>query len=136
MSLGPIPQDVINRIRERIDITDVVSGYVTLTRTGQNLKGLCPFHTEKTPSFTVSPSRQIFHCFGCGTGGNVFTFLMKIEGSSFPETVRELGRRAGIEIPAFSTESQSADHRMRERLEPLLYGSNEIFWRPQRDKAR
>ncbi len=100
MSQGLIPQDVVDQIRERIDIAEVVSGYVTLSRTGQNLKGLCPFHAEKTPSFTVSPSRQIFHCFGCGAGGNVFTFLMKIGGTSFPETVRELGRRAGIPVPA------------------------------------
>ncbi|HEX9156046.1 MAG TPA: DNA primase, partial [Nitrospira sp.] len=68
------------------------------TRAGQNLKGLCPFHQEKSPSFTVSPSRQIFHCFGCGAGGNVFTFLTRITGASFPETVRDLGRKVGIEV--------------------------------------
>lgn len=133
MSLGLIPQDVINRIRERIDIIDVVSGYVTLTKTGQNFKGLCPFHTEKTPSFTVSPARQIFHCFGCGAGGNVFTFLMKIEGSSFPDAVRELGRRVGIDVPAFSTEVRSADHRIRERLEQLHQAAAAWFQRNLRD---
>ena len=99
MSQGLIPQDVIEQVRERVDITDVVSAYVSLTKAGQNLKGLCPFHAEKTPSFSVSPSRQIFHCFGCGVGGNVFTFLMKLEGVSFPDAVRELGRKAGVEIP-------------------------------------
>jgi DNA primase len=104
MSRGLISQDVINQIKDRIDIVDIVGQHVSLTRAGQNLKGLCPFHQEKSPSFTVSPSRQIFHCFGCGAGGNVFTFLIRITGASFPETVRDLGRRVGIEV-----QEQAAD---------------------------
>jgi len=116
---GLIPQDIITHIRERTDITEVVSAYVTLSRTGQNLKGLCPFHAEKTPSFTVSPSRQIFHCFGCGVGGNVYTFLMKIEGTSFPETVRELGRKAGIAVPVVQGARPASQSQDRERLERL-----------------
>jgi DNA primase len=95
---GLISEDVINQIRDRIDIAEVVGQHVSLSRTGQNLKGLCPFHQEKTPSFTVSSSRQIFHCFGCGAGGNVFSFLMRITGASFPDTVRELGQKVGIEV--------------------------------------
>ena len=98
MGRGLISEDVINQIRDRIDIAEIVGQHVSLTRAGQNLKGLCPFHQEKSPSFTVSPSRQIFHCFGCGAGGNVFTFLTRITGASFPETVRELGRKVGIEV--------------------------------------
>lgn len=98
MGRGLISQDVINQIKDRIDIVDIVGQHVSLTRAGQNLKGLCPFHQEKSPSFTVSPSRQIFHCFGCGAGGNVFTFLTRITGASFPETVHDLGRRVGIEV--------------------------------------
>src|SRR4029079_16629734 len=97
MGRGLISEDVINQIRDRIDIVDIVGQHVSLTRAGQNLKGLCPFHQEKSASFTVSPSRQIFHCFGCGAGGNVFTFLTRITGASFPETVRDLGRKGGIE---------------------------------------
>jgi DNA primase len=116
---GLIPEDVINQIRERVDITQVVSDYVTLTRAGQNLKGLCPFHSEKTPSFTVSPSKQMFHCFGCGVGGNVFSFLMKIEGSDFPEAVRELGRRSGIAIPTAHDGPSSPDRGQRQRLERI-----------------
>ena len=98
MGRGLISDDIINQIRDRIDIADIVGHHVSLTRAGQNLKGLCPFHQEKSPSFTVSPSRQIFHCFGCGAGGNVFSFLSRITGASFPEVVRDLGRKVGIEV--------------------------------------
>src|SRR5262245_50456972 len=107
MGRGLISEDVINQIRDRTDIVEVVSQHVSLTRSGQNLKGLCPFHQEKSPSFTVSPSRQIFHCFGCGAGGNVFTFLTRITGASFPETVRDLGRRVGIEVQEPTADSGS-----------------------------
>jgi DNA primase len=99
MARGQIPVDLISQIRERVDIAEVIGQHVSLNKAGQNLKGLCPFHQEKTPSFSVSPSRQIFHCFGCGSSGDVFTFLTKITGASFPDAVRELGRRAGIEVP-------------------------------------
>jgi DNA primase len=107
MGRGLISEEVINRIRDRIDIVDIVGQHVSLTRAGQNLKGLCPFHQEKSPSFTVSPSRQIFHCFGCGSGGNVFTFLTRITGASFPETVRDLGRKVGIEVQEPTAEAGS-----------------------------
>lgn len=107
MGRGLISEEIINRIRERIDIAEIVGQHVSLTRAGQNLKGLCPFHQEKSPSFTVSPSRQIFHCFGCGAGGNVFTFLTRITGASFPETVRDLGSKVGIDVPASAAVSGS-----------------------------
>jgi DNA primase len=102
MGRGLISDDVINQIRDRVDIAEIVGQHVSLTRAGQNLKGLCPFHQEKSPSFHVSSSRQIFHCFGCGAGGNVFTFLTRITGASFPETVRDLGRKVGIEVEGSS----------------------------------
>ncbi|HSA61728.1 MAG TPA: DNA primase [Nitrospiraceae bacterium] len=98
MGRGLISDEIINQIRDRVDIADIVGHHVSLTKAGQNLKGLCPFHQEKSPSFTVSPSRQIFHCFGCGAGGNVFTFLTRITGASFPEVVRDLGQKVGIEV--------------------------------------
>lgn len=96
---GLIPDDKIDEIKNAADIVDIVSESVALKKTGQNHIGLCPFHSEKTPSFTVSPAKQIFHCFGCGAGGNVFRFLMKHQGLSFPEAVRLLARRYGIDLP-------------------------------------
>jgi len=132
---GLIPEETITQIRDRTDIAEVVSGYVSLSRSGQNLKGLCPFHAEKTPSFTVSPSRQIFHCFGCGAGGNVFTFLMRIEGASFPEAVRELGHRAGIQIATTREPGAKEDASARERLERLNDAATSWFRKNLLDPA-
>ncbi len=95
---GRISEDKIQEIRERIDIVELVSSYLPLKRSGANHLGLCPFHSEKTPSFNVNAPRQIFHCFGCGVGGDVFSFIMRMEGLSFPEAIRRLAERAGIEI--------------------------------------
>jgi len=95
-----IPDDKIEEIRERCSIVSIVSGYVSLKKAGSNYLGLCPFHNEKTPSFTVNEDKGIFHCFGCGTGGNVYSFLTRIEGKSFPEVVRELAEREGVELPS------------------------------------
>lgn len=135
MSQGLIPDDIIDLVRERTDIADVVSGYVTLSRAGQNLKGLCPFHSEKTPSFNVSPSRQIFHCFGCGVGGNVFTFLMKIEGKEFPEAVRELARRAGIAVPEAGPGTRGPEGALRDRLERINAAAADYFHRTLLDEV-
>lgn len=93
-----IPQDKIDEIRERADIVQIVSEYVPLKKSGKNHVGLCPFHSEKTPSFTVNDEKQIFYCFGCGTGGNVFTFVMRQENLSFPEAVRTVAKRVGIDL--------------------------------------
>lgn len=91
--------DLIEEIRSRNDITDVISDYVKLKKKGNAYLGLCPFHNEKSPSFSVNGQRQIFHCFGCGEGGNVYSFIMKYENFTFPEAVRFLAQRAGIELP-------------------------------------
>ncbi|UCG53090.1 MAG: DNA primase [Candidatus Latescibacterota bacterium] len=115
-----IPEETINEIRERADIVEVVSQFVELRRSGSNFKGLCPFHEEKTPSFNVNPDRQIFHCFGCGRGGNVYTFLMEIEGISFPEAVRALGRQYGVEVV-----TREVPEEVRSRNE-ALYRANEF----------
>jgi DNA primase len=93
-----IPEEKVREVAERISVLEVVSDYVQLRRAGANYVGLCPFHGEKTPSFNVNPAREIFHCFGCGAGGNAFSFIMKMEGIGFPEAVKLLARKAGIEI--------------------------------------
>lgn len=94
----PIPQHIIDQVRDRSDVVEIVGQYVDLKRAGSSYKGLCPFHQERTPSFMVNPERQGYHCFGCGKGGNVFQFLMEMDGITFPEAVRELAERAGIEV--------------------------------------
>jgi DNA primase len=93
-----IPEEKVREVAERLSIVEVISEYVSLKRAGGNFLGLCPFHAEKSPSFNVNPAREIFHCFGCGTGGNAFSFIMKIEGVSFPDAVKLLARKTGIEI--------------------------------------
>ncbi|MBU2251187.1 MAG: DNA primase, partial [Candidatus Omnitrophica bacterium] len=94
-----IPQTFIDEVQARTDIVELISGYLSLKKAGRNFKGLCPFHGEKTPSFMVSPQKQIFHCFGCGQGGGIFQFLTLVEKISFPEAVEMLAKRAGLEIP-------------------------------------
>ena len=93
-----IIEDTINQIKDQVNIVDIIGEYVPLKKSGQSYKALCPFHTEKTPSFVVNPQKAIFHCFGCGVGGNVFNFLMKFKGIGFPDAVRLLGERVGIHI--------------------------------------
>lgn len=102
---------ITREIRQRTDVVALVGEYVTLRKAGRNYSGLCPFHQEKTPSFTVSSEKQIFHCFGCGANGDVFTFLMKMENLTFPEAVRQLARRTGTVIP-----ERSSSRTDRERL--------------------
>ncbi|HEX9103494.1 MAG TPA: CHC2 zinc finger domain-containing protein, partial [Polyangia bacterium] len=97
--MGLIPEDKIAEIRDRTDIVSVIGEYVTLKRTGVNHKGLCPFHQEKSPSFNVNAQKQFFHCFGCGKSGDVISFVSELEGKSFMETLRELARRSGVELP-------------------------------------
>ena len=94
-----IPEQFIDDLVSRSDIADVVSSYVSLTKKGNNLWGLCPFHNEKTPSFSVSPDKQIYHCFGCGKGGGVISFIMEIENLPFVDAVKLLAKRAGLEVP-------------------------------------
>lgn len=100
--------ELLDEIRSRNDIVDVISQYVTLKRKGRNFFGLCPFHNEKSPSFSVSPDKQIFKCFGCGVGGNVFHFVSKVENISFGESVQMLAERAGVELP--KTQNSEDEH--------------------------
>lgn len=107
------PQNFLDELIARNDIVDVVGGYVALTRKGGNLFGLCPFHSERTPSFSVSPDKQIYYCFGCKRGGGVINFIMEEEGLSFPDAVRFLAKRAGLEIPEEDGNRDAARRRQR-----------------------
>ena len=111
------PDELIEEVRSRNDIVDVISGYVHLQKKGANYFGLCPFHNEKSPSFSVSRSKQMYYCFGCGAGGNVFTFLMEYENDTFPEAVKALADRAGISLPeADESEEARKEQSRRSRL--------------------
>src|SRR5687767_10187295 len=93
-----IAEDKLEQIRQAVDIVDIISDYVQLKKQGRNYFGLCPFHGESTPSFSVSTDKQIFHCFGCGVGGNVFSFLMELEGISFLEAAAKLANKSNIDV--------------------------------------
>ncbi len=131
-----IPKEKIDEVRERANIVQVISEYLPLTKRGQNHLGLCPFHSEKTPSFTVSETKGIYYCFGCNATGNVITFLMKRDGMSFPDAVRSLARRYGITIP----EVQRTGPDPRDIIYQALRASMEYFLRelkgPGGDEAR
>ncbi len=114
--------EIIDEVRQTNDIVDIISQYVHLKRSGRNFFGLCPFHNEKSPSFSVSPDKQIFHCFGCGVGGNVFTFLTKIEGINFVEAVQTLAERAKIQLPTLESNGDAS----KELLKAKVYKVNEL----------
>lgn len=115
-----IPEKTIDQIQEKTDIVELISKYVPLKKTGRNYKAPCPFHNEKTPSFIVSPDKQIYHCFGCGAGGNAFSFLMRIENLQFPEAVEVLAEKAGIVVPKSASARQNEDP-----LAAKIYAINE-----------
>jgi DNA primase len=118
-----IPDSVIDEVRDRTDIVEAVSQSVTLKKVGKNFKGLCPFHSEKTPSFTVSPEKRIYHCFGCGVGGNVFKFVMETQNISFVDAVRQFAEGAGVIIPSRNAGSLN-DPQYKER--ESLKNTNEL----------
>ena len=120
-------QEIIARIRENNDIVEVISGYLTLKKAGRNFKALCPFHSEKTPSFIVTPEKNIFHCFGCGAGGDAISFVMRTENISFPEAAALLAKRAGIELDF--TREESGENELLTRLLQLNYKTASFFHR-------
>ena len=111
------PDELIEEIRSRNDVVDIISGYVRLQKKGNSYFGLCPFHNEKSPSFSVSPGKQMYYCFGCGAGGNVITFLMKYENMGFSEAIKSLADRAGVSLPEpeYSEEMKRKENK-RQRL--------------------
>ncbi len=115
-------QKILEEIKNRLDIVDVISEYIDLKKTGQNYKSLCPFHPEKTPSFFVNPSKQIFHCFGCGKGGDIITFVMEYEKVSFSEAISILAKKAGLEFePSEKSFSYASKEKLYEIYEQALH---------------
>lgn len=139
---GQISDNKIDQVRERTDIVNLVSQYVSLKAAGRNHVGLCPFHTEKTPSFSVNAARQFFHCFGCGAGGDVFSFLMQTEGVSFPDAVRRLADRCGVDLEERPlTQAEKDQLNLREQLFRVNglaaeYFHDNLMQHPQADVAR
>ncbi|MDH3998233.1 MAG: DNA primase, partial [Desulfuromonadales bacterium] len=134
--MGRISEDKIQEIRDRTDIVEVVGSYLPLKHSGANHQGLCPFHQEKSPSFNVNSTRQIFHCFGCGVGGNVFSFLMRMEGLSFPEAVKRMGEKVGVEIEEEAVSPAEIKQREeRERMARINQAANEFYHQTLLDGA-
>jgi len=121
-----IPEQILDDIQARADIVDVISRYVPLKRAGRHYKAVCPFHKERTPSFHVNTDKQIFHCFGCGVGGNVFSFLMQQERLTFPEAVRQVAEQVGVPVPDQGDASRSGE---RDRLLEILAKASQYYER-------
>ena len=119
--------ELIDEIRNSNDIVDVISQYVVLKRSGRNFFGLCPFHKEKSPSFSVSPDKQIFHCFGCGVGGNVIHFVSKIENLDFRQTLELLAERSGITLPTIESGQDANRLRLKEKVYQINKFTAEYF---------
>ncbi|MEX0827442.1 MAG: CHC2 zinc finger domain-containing protein, partial [Haliea sp.] len=137
---GLIPQYFIDDLLTRIDIVDVIDGYVPLKRAGRNHMACCPFHNEKTPSFTVSQEKQFFHCFGCGANGSAIGFLMEHAGMTFPEAIEDLASRAGVEVvyEGGGTAARPAEDKsdLYELMElAVRYYSRQLREHPQREQA-
>ena len=136
--MASYPQAVLDDIRAAVDIVDLVSRFVNLRKAGQNWKGLCPFHAEKTPSFMVNPKKGIFHCFGCGVGGDAFGFLMRQDRFSFPEAVRALAKQAGVALPE-ERGGRPADGSREELLRVMDLAARFYIaelWKPGGERAR
>lgn len=124
-----IPEQIIDEIRQRCDMVSLVGQYLSLEKRGKRMLGLCPFHSEKTPSFTVTPEKQLFYCFGCGASGNVFNFIMRMENLTFPEAVRLLARQTGVKIP--ETRTAGSD---KSRLKEKIFNLNRLAARFYADR--
>ncbi|MBQ2935200.1 MAG: DNA primase [Lachnospiraceae bacterium] len=131
------PDEIVEEVRMKNDIVDVVSGYVKIQKKGSSYFGLCPFHNEKSPSFSVSPSRQMYYCFGCGAGGNVFTFVMEYENYSFPEAIKHLAQKAGVSLPEaeYSEEMKKRESKRSRLLEVNKEAAKYFFYQLRSDKG-
>ena len=132
------PEEVVEEVRMRSDIVDVISGYVKLQKKGSNYFGLCPFHNEKSPSFSVSPQKQMYYCFGCGAGGNAITFVMEYENYSFPDALKLLADRAGVKLPEaeYSREEQQKSYKRARLLEINKLAANYFYYQLNQPQGR
>ena len=132
--MGLIPDNVIDEVLTRADIESVVGRYVLLKRSGGNLWGLCPFHSEKTPSFSVNPAKNIFHCFGCGKGGNAIKFIMEIEHLNYPEAIRHLAGLYGVEIPETGYSGDNIKKEEKDRVKDILKEAAKFYYKAFNDE--
>lgn len=132
------PDELVEEVRLKNDIVDVVSGYVKIQKKGSSYFGLCPFHNEKSPSFSVSPSKQMYYCFGCGAGGNVFSFVMQYENYTFPEAIKLLADRAGVALPEveYSEELRLRENKRARLLEINKLAANYFYYRLRSDRGK
>ena len=129
---GRIPQNFINDVLDRLDIIDVIGSRVELRKSGKNYSACCPFHDEKTPSFSVSPDKQFYYCFGCGAGGNAVGFVLDFDKTTFPETIENLAKRVGLEMPAESV-SNDSEGNYKKLLFPVIKDADSFYRRSLRD---
>ena len=131
------PDELVEEVRAKSDIVDVISGYVRIQKKGSSYFGLCPFHNEKSPSFSVSPTKQMYYCFGCGAGGNVFTFVMNYENYTFPEAIKQLAERAGVNLPEieYSEEIKQKENRRAKLLEVNKEAAKYFFYQLRSEKG-
>lgn len=131
------PDELVEEVRAKSDIVDVISGYVRIQKKGSSFFGLCPFHNEKSPSFSVSPGKQMYYCFGCGAGGNVFTFIMNYENFTFPEAVKLLAERAGVNLPEieYSEEIKKKENKRAKLLEVNKEAAKYFYYQLRSDKG-
>lgn len=129
--------DIIEEVRMKNDIVDVVSQYVKLNRRGNTYFGLCPFHNEKTPSFSVTPSKQMYYCFGCGAGGNVYNFVMEYENYTFGEALQHLADRAGVQLPKieYSREAREKAEKRATLLEINKLAASYFYYQLRRENG-
>lgn len=132
------PDEIVEEVRMKNDIVDVISGYVKIQKKGSSYFGLCPFHNEKSPSFSVSPSRQMYYCFGCGAGGNVFTFIMEYENYSFPEAIKLLAEKAGVNLPEaeYSEEVRKKEGKRAKLLEINKEAAKYFFYQLRSERGK
>jgi len=129
---GRIPQNFINDVLDRLDIIDVIGSRIELRKSGKNYSACCPFHDEKTPSFSVSPDKQFYYCFGCGAGGNAVGFVLDFDKTTFPETIENLAKRVGLEMPAESV-SNDSEGNYKKLLFPVIKDADSFYRRSLRD---